>query len=428
MRTRLLLQILPLVTLAIAVVTGVAVKVASDHQKAAVYAQMQELVAHQAQRADTDAAAAMTTARDLAAVLEGDPRHDRAASGKIVTRTAQLHPELYATWVAFAPNAYDGRDAEFKGVEPHSDVRGQFAIWANRPKGKVAPSGFLDSNGQPWPREDYFAVPMKTNRDFTVQPYADEGVMMTSYTTPIRRGGKPIGVAGVDVTLAALDARAKAVKVLDSGYAFVASPSGLLVSFAAKKGWAGAKHVKNLPASGHVERKDPASERDVVIFTAPVKTGGWTFAAVAPKAEILASVHRLRTTLILIGLLALLLIGGALSWVAARIARPVQEVADAAERIAEGDLTVEIEAGGNDEVGRMAGAFGRMVTALRRQADVAGAIAGGDLTQRAEPRSEQDTLGLALREMGDRLRTMVGQVSGTAGTLSTASGDLAATL
>jgi len=37
-RTRLLLQILPIVTLAIVALTAVAIKVASDHQKAAVYA------------------------------------------------------------------------------------------------------------------------------------------------------------------------------------------------------------------------------------------------------------------------------------------------------------------------------------------------------------------------------------------------------
>ena len=159
--------------------------------------------------------------------------------------------------------------------------------------------------------------------------------------------------------------------MLDSGYAFVAAPSGLLVSFGAKKGWAGKKSLKGLPKNGFVERKDPVSDRDVVIFTAPVKTGGWTFAAVAPKDEILASVHQLRTTLILIGLVALLLIAGALVWVAARIARPVREVAEAAERIAEGDLAVELAAGGNDEVGRMSAAFTSMVGSLRSQADVA---------------------------------------------------------
>ena len=48
------------------------------------------------------------------------------------------------------------------------------------------------------------------------------------------------------------------------------------------------------------------------MFYSPVKTGGWSFVAVAPKDEILAGVAALRTKLILVGLAALLLVGGLL--------------------------------------------------------------------------------------------------------------------
>jgi methyl-accepting chemotaxis protein len=422
LRTRLLLQILPLVALAIAAVTATAVAVASKHQKRAVYAETQRLIEREAQTFETRANAGQQTAHDLAAMLEGDPRRNRAAAGAMVTRTAERHPDLYATWVAYDANGYDGRDADFKGgVEPHSDVDGRFAIWANRPHGtKVEPSAFANDGGE-WTDEDYFRVPLTTNRDFTVEPYLDTGVMMTSYTTPIRRHGRAVGVAGVDVTLASLDAQTCRIKVLDRGYAYVAAPSGLLVSFPAKKGWTGKKSLK-LKAG---ETTDPIAKRDVVVFTAPVRTGGWTFVAVAPKDEILASVHQLRTTLILIGLAALLLIGGALVLVAQRIARPVRAVADAAERVAAGELDIELHARTGGEVGRMADAFTAMAGSLRDQAGVAQAIAGGDLTRDVHPRSDRDTLGLALRDMGERLRTMVAEVSGTSRGLSEASGQLA---
>ena len=107
----------------------------------------------------------------------------------------------------------------------------------------------------------------------------------------------------MDVTLASLDKQTRAVKVLDSGYAFVTAPSGLLVSFPARKGWAGKKTLK---VTRPAKSKDPANGRDVVIFTAPVKTGGWAFAAVVPEDEINASVLDLRNKLLLIGLAALL--------------------------------------------------------------------------------------------------------------------------
>ena len=104
LRTRLLVQVLPLVALAIAALTATAIIVATQHQKDAVYGEMQQLIERQAQTFETQAATAMGTARDVAATLEGDPRRDRAASGRIVTRMAERHPELFATWVAFAPN------------------------------------------------------------------------------------------------------------------------------------------------------------------------------------------------------------------------------------------------------------------------------------------------------------------------------------
>jgi len=424
LRTRLLLQVLPLVALAIAAVTATAVVVASKHQKRAVYAQTQRLIEREAQTFETQANAGQQTAHDLAAMLEADPRPNRVVGGAMVTRVAERHPELYATWVAFEPNAFDGQDARYKGgVEPHSDVLGRFTIWANRPHGtKVEPAAFSNDGGA-WTSEDYYAVPLRANRDFAVQPYLDTGVMMTSYTTPIRRDGKAIGVAGVDVTLASLDAQTRRIKVLDSGYAYVAAPSGLLVSFPAKKGWTGKHKLKLTPG----EHTDPLRKRDVVVFTAPVKTGGWTFVAVAPKDEILASVHQLRTTLILIGVAALLLIGGALIVVAQRIARPVKQVADAAECVAAGDLDVTLDTRQGGEVGRMAEAFGVMTGSLRDQAEVAGAIAAGDLTREVTPRGERDTLGHALKDMGERLRAMVAEVSGTSSRLSAASGQLATT-
>ena len=118
------------------------------------------------------------------------------------------------------------------------------------------------------------------------------------------------------------------MKVLDSGYAFVASNSGLLVAFPAQKGWTGKqtlkqigdrRHVEGLAGisaatkagrAGHIETTDPVTGKDAVLFYAPVETGGWSFVAVAPTDELLAGVKRLRTTLIVLGLLALLLVAG----------------------------------------------------------------------------------------------------------------------
>ncbi len=55
--------------------------------------------------------------------------------------------------------------------------------------------------------------------------------------------------------------------------------------------------------------------------------------------------------------------------VTTRATRPVRRVTEAAEQIAQGDLSVRVDSGRDDEVGRLATAFGDMATALQGRED-----------------------------------------------------------
>ena len=436
-RTRLLIQILPAMALAVLALTAVAVKVASNKQRDAVYGQMSQLIATQAARFDSEARRAQSLAHGLAASVEADSKHDRARGVAVTKRFARRNPDVLGTWVSFEPNAF-GRDADFVSRGTLGDDEGRFAVWAERLKGTLNVTAFENEPNKPWDQDSYYTLPVRKGFDGMLEPYLDSGAMMTSYVAPILRGDKRVGAVGIDLALRDLDAQIKRVKVLDSGYAFVAADSGLLVAFPAKKGWTGKQTMSKLGLggitaaakagkSGHVETKDPVTGKDAVLFYAPVTTGAWSFVAVAPKAQVLAGVKSLRDTLIGVGLLALLLIAGALVLIANRLSRPVRNVAAAAERIAEGDLDVALDVRGEDEIGRMAGAFDAMAGSLREKAQLAEAIAGGDLSRDVEPRSQRDMLGHAFRTMTERLRAMVTQVSETAGALTSASSNLAAT-
>ena len=95
------------------------------------------------------------------------------------------------------------------------------------------------------------------------------------------------------------------------------------------------------------------------------------------------------------GLCALLLLG-LLAWVAGRITRPLAVMVEAAGRIAQGDLRHRVALRGDDEIGRLAGAFNRMTDEL--------SLAHEDLTQwgrTLERRVEERTR--ELRETQDQL-------------------------
>jgi two-component system, NtrC family, nitrogen regulation sensor histidine kinase NtrY len=55
------------------------------------------------------------------------------------------------------------------------------------------------------------------------------------------------------------------------------------------------------------------------------------------------------------------------SWAAARVTRPVEQLAHAAQEVAAGNWNVRVEVAGEDEVGQLADSFNRMTTELLRQ-------------------------------------------------------------
>jgi methyl-accepting chemotaxis protein len=107
--------------------------------------------------------------------------------------------------------------------------------------------------------------------------------------------------------------------------------------------------------------------------------------------------------------------------------RSVARMVATADAIAEGDLEQDLDVRSRDEIGALAQAFQRMVAYLREAADAAGRIAGGDLTVEHAPRSERDVFGTAFTSMAGQLRSLVGRLSGSAARLGVASQQMAQT-
>jgi methyl-accepting chemotaxis protein len=121
----------------------------------------------------------------------------------------------------------------------------------------------------------------------------------------------------------------------------------------------------------------------------------------------------------------------------------LQETASIAERLSQGDLTVETTPRSQRDALGMA--LQETVTYLRDMSETAGVefadlgvhiaqqakaadrIADGNLTIDVAPRSERDVLGLAFQRMTDNLRSVIGDISESAVAVSAASEQLSAT-
>ncbi len=109
-----------------------------------------------------------------------------------------------------------------------------------------------------------------------------------------------------------------------------------------------------------------------------------------------------------------------------QVVNPARQMAQTAAAIARGDIDQQIGIVRQDEIGDLAEAFRHMIAYLQELADAAKRLAQGDLTARVMPRSHKDTLGNTLAQMIADLRVLVGQVAGSANSVGAASAQLSA--
>jgi methyl-accepting chemotaxis protein len=135
--------------------------------------------------------------------------------------------------------------------------------------------------------------------------------------------------------------------------------------------------------------------------------------------------HQATRMSLLLGAIALLV---ALFFVLAfgrHVTRRLRAVSSAAEAIADGDVDHDLSVRGRDEVGRTARALESMGEHLRTLARAADRVAAGDLSVEVQPRSERDRLGAAFAGLVAELRAAVAQMSRTAASVANASQQVA---
>ena len=105
--------------------------------------------------------------------------------------------------------------------------------------------------------------------------------------------------------------------------------------------------------------------------------------------------------------------------------RPLQGLAEAAERIAMGDTTVQITATGtDDEVGRLSASFEDVIAYVGEMSMSLEAVANGDLTANPRVRGEHDVLGRSIQALLASLRDVVGGLRSAVEHLGGSSGRL----
>lgn len=103
-----------------------------------------------------------------------------------------------------------------------------------------------------------------------------------------------------------------------------------------------------------------------------------------------------------------------------KIIFPIRELSKAAEKMAEGDINVNVKKNREDEIGILQGSIQNLAAASKQQANMLQRIAGGDISGQYTPRSNADVVGQSLAQLLDGNNELISQVKMAAGQLSNA--------
>ncbi|WP_332875698.1 methyl-accepting chemotaxis protein [Massilia sp. S19_KUP03_FR1] len=206
---------------------------------------------------------------------------------------------------------------------------------------------------------------------------------MTQYDPIKDASGKVIGIlfVGVDITkdITALKDKIKSLKVGTTGYYFVlnSAPGKALGNLVVHPLKQDSNIIDNKDANGHtyireiLEKKTgtivypwqnaelgDTHPRDKRVSYVPFAPWNWVIVGGSYVDEITAESTQLRNRYITFGLVALVVFAVLLFLlVRATVTRPLTRARDSAMLIADGDLTVSMDAGQQDEIGRLAAAM-----------------------------------------------------------------------
>ncbi|QVM95791.1 methyl-accepting chemotaxis protein [Pseudomonas sp. B21-012] len=324
----------------------------------------------------------------------------REAINQSLATSFKRNPDVLGVWLAFEADGLDGGDSAFANdAKRLSNESGRFASYWSRAQGQALNTVISDVdlnkteiNLSGTPYNVWYTCSRNSARSCLLEPYSDtvggKQMLMTSITMPLLHNGKVIAVAGVDISLDALQAAAaKAQQELfnGAGHLMIVAPSGLLAANSNDAGKVG----KAIDQDGQQALQKLAGNQplileqgDTIRAVNPVQpiadSKPWGILIDLPKQVLLADAISLQATLeeartsgtlkvVLFATLAGL--GGLLlMWLTATgVTRPLNSVASMLEDIAsgDGDLTQRLRYARKDELGRLTGGFNRFLDKLQ---------------------------------------------------------------
>lgn len=306
---------------------------------------------------------------------------------KLVRDNVKQDPLVYGACIAFEPNAFDKGTRLFA---PYAHRDQNDANKADAPLRTLSLGEAYDYTDARDPKCEWYVKPKASGKPCWSAPYFDKGagdILMCTYSMPFYRrdnaGVKTFwGIATIDIAIEGMQNWAGLEKP-NQGFFLILSPNGTFISHPdknaiMKESVFSRSEQQNRPDIAALGKKMIAGESGVTqgislsgegeqwVSYAPIPEVGWSFCAIVPEKQALASLHEqvrvmllaLAATLVAI-LICILLATG-------RISSPIRKLAKGVRQLSTGDLETQVSIDmPDDEVGELSVGFNRMVGDLK---------------------------------------------------------------
>ncbi|WP_373482448.1 methyl-accepting chemotaxis protein [Acetobacterium sp.] len=252
-------------------------------------------------------------------------------------------------------------------------------------------------------------------------PYVDAmtGKMVVTAVSPIYRTGTKdvISAAGLDFTLDSVSAMMSEYKLGKTGFFILASSDGQLIYHPNReyvntniKDSNMSDNIKDAvlnQKTGAIEYNSDGSYNHG--YVAMVGNTGWTITTGLPDKEFVSTYNLIQLITFIIMLIVIAGMVLLTIYTSRKIAKPINMLAGVANKLAVGNVDVNTDgiAAISSEITELTVAFSEMAGNTRDLAMAAERIAAGDLTMDVMPRSDQDVLGISMAEMVKSLRELI---------------------
>ncbi len=314
---------------------------------------------------------------NLSVLLSSDDYTDEKLFS-LLRKMMDYNQEIYGMAVAYEPYTYK------KTERLHSPY-----IYREQQSIKTS---YLGGDDYDYPLLDWFQIPRELDSPYWSEPYFDESggnILMSTFSVPFYRleNGKKVfrGVVTADISLEGLVSVITGINAGQTGYCFVISRTGTLVSHPNKD------YIMHESLFSLADERQYSAMRDMGlammagvtgkadfnyvnlqtgkvswIFFAPIATNGWSVGVVYPVDELFTDITFLSKFILLLGIAGGSLLIVIIIYVSNSITKPIRTLADATKLIAAGDFAFNIRPlQRQDEVGELNHSFIAMQGALQ---------------------------------------------------------------